>query len=44
MDYDKLARDIYAITGPAENIKKAYNCMTSLRLSVTDENFTKEDL
>lgn len=44
MDYDKLARDIYAITGPAENIQKAYNCMTRLRLSVTDEHFTKEDL
>ena len=44
MDYDKLARDIYNLTGPSENIQKAYNCMTRLRLTVTDEHFTKEDL
>lgn len=44
MDYDKLARDIYTLTGPSENIQKAYNCMTRLRLTVTDEHFTKEDL
>ena len=29
MDYDKLARAIYDITGPAGNIEKAYNCMTT---------------
>ena len=44
MDYDKLARDIYNLTGPSENIQKAYNCMTRLRLTVTNEHFTKEDL
>lgn len=44
MDYDKLARDIYKLTGPSENIQKAYNCMTRLRLTVTNEHFTKEDL
>ena len=44
MDYDKLAKAIYDITGPAANIEKAYNCMTRLRLTVKDEHFTKEDL
>ncbi|WP_288160011.1 PTS glucose/sucrose transporter subunit IIB [uncultured Megasphaera sp.] len=44
MDYDKLARDIYNLTGPSENIQKSYNCMTRLRLTVTNEHFTKEDL
>lgn len=44
MDYDKLAKAIYDITGPADNIQKAYNCMTRLRLTVKDEHFTKEDL
>ena len=36
MDYDKLAKAIYDITGPAANIEKAYNCMTRLRLTVKD--------
>lgn len=44
MDYDKLAKAIYDITGPAGNIEKAYNCMTRLRLTVKDEHFTKDDL
>ena len=44
MDYDKLARAIYDITGPAGNIEKAYNCMTRLRLTVKDEHFSKDDL
>ncbi|WP_293986001.1 PTS transporter subunit EIIC [Megasphaera sp.] len=44
MDYDKLAKAVYDITGPAANIEKAYNCMTRLRLTVKDEHFTKEDL
>ena len=43
MDYDKLARDIYNLTGPPK-ISKSYNCMTRLRLTVTNEHFTKEDL
>lgn len=44
MDNDKLARTIYDIVGPADNIDSAYNCMTRLRLHVKDEHFTKEDL
>ena len=32
MDQEKLAQGIYAIIGPAANIKKAYNCMTRLRV------------
>ena len=32
MDQEKLAEEIYAVVGPADNIKRAYNCMTRLRL------------
>lgn len=44
MNYEALARQIYELTGPADNITKSYNCMTRLRLTVKDEHFTKEDL
>lgn len=44
MNYEELARQIYELTGPADNITKSYNCMTRLRLTVKDEHFTKEDL
>ena len=44
MDYKELARQIYEITGPADNITQAYHCMTRLRLQVVDEHFTKADL
>ena len=32
MNQEKLAEEIYAVVGPADNIKRAYNCMTRLRL------------
>ena len=32
MDQEKLAQEIYALLGPAGNIKKVYSCMTRLRL------------
>lgn len=44
MDYKELAREIYALTGPASNIVQAYHCMTRLRLVVKEEHFTKEDI
>lgn len=44
MDYEKLARDIYALMGPADNITQVYHCMTRLRLHVQEEHFTKEQL
>lgn len=44
MDYEKIARDIYALMGPADNILQVYHCMTRLRLHVKEEHFTKEQL
>ena len=44
MDYKELAREIYALTGPASNIVQAYHCMTRLRLVVKEEHFIKEDI
>ena len=44
MDYEKLARDIYALMGPADNITQVYHCMTRLRLHVQEEHFTKGQL
>lgn len=44
MNYEELARQIYELIGPADNIEKAYNCMTRLRLTVKDEHFSKEEL
>ena len=44
MDYEKLARDIYDLMGPADNITQVYHCMTRLRLHVQEEHFTKEQL
>ena len=44
MDYEKLARDIYALMGPTDNITQVYHCMTRLRLHVQEEHFTKEQL
>ena len=32
MNQEELAQKIYAVIGPADNIKKAYNCMTRLRV------------
>ena len=44
MDYEKLARDIYTLIGPSDNITQVYHCMTRLRLHVKEEHFTKEQL
>ncbi len=40
----ELALRIYNIVGPAENITKAYNCMTRLRLHVVDEHFSADEV
>ena len=34
MDYKSLAKKIFDITGPEENILHAANCMTRLRLQL----------
>ena len=34
MNYEILAEKIYQITGPAQNIRHAGNCMTRLRLQL----------
>lgn len=44
MDYEKLAHDIYALMGPADNISHVYHCMTRMRLHVHEEHFTEEQL
>ena len=44
MTYKETARQIYDIIGPANNIVNPYHCMTRLRFTVTNEDFTKESL
>lgn len=44
MTYKETARQIYDIIGPANNIINPYHCMTRLRFTVTNEDFTKESL
>lgn len=44
MDYKQVARDIFTIVGPGENISHVYHCMTRLRLHVRDEHFSADDL
>lgn len=36
MNYQQIAQEIYAQTGPAENILQVENCMTRLRLSLNN--------
>lgn len=43
MDNQQIARAILAAVGP-DNITEAYNCMTRLRLRVTNVTVTKEEL
>ena len=38
MNPQKIAKDIYALVGPKENILRAENCMTRLRLVLKDKN------
>lgn len=38
MNQEQLAEEIYAIVGPADNIKRAYNCMTRLRLFLVKQD------
>ena len=38
MHQHELAEDIFDIIGPAENIKKAYNCMTRLRVCLHSQD------
>ncbi|WP_301860821.1 PTS transporter subunit EIIC [uncultured Megasphaera sp.] len=44
MDANTLARQIYDLVGPADNIERSYHCMTRLRLHVKAVHFTKEEL
>ena len=38
MNPQKIAKDIYALVGPKENILQAENCMTRLRLVLKDKS------
>lgn len=37
MENKELAREIFALTGPRDNVQKAYHCMTRLRLELKQE-------
>lgn len=44
MTNKEIAQAIFDIVGPADNIISIENCMTRLRLHVTEVHFTKEEL
>lgn len=37
MNYTDIARQVFALTGPADNIESATHCMTRLRLVLHDK-------